>query len=881
MKKLILIFLIFILNDIAYTQNQDFDKYKNQTDSAFNAFKNSSDTAFLNYKKRIDKEYSDYIKKVDKDFSDFLKKNWEEFKTASGIKPDQTPKLPELPVYTTSSKEDNQTTINITDNNLNENIAEQNNAPIIPLELLSKSKVDSLQIDFYGSILSLKFDPSIKTNTLTNYSEQAIGNFWSEISKTNYYLLIDQLLKYKSMLNLNDWGYFQLVSATTLKLDNSENNSKMLIWFLLSKSRYKIKIAYSSNKLYLIIPSYNLLYNKPYFLNNNLREYLWTDNNNEKIVTYNNYYKEADKVFDFNIPTSLNLAKSTKTKNLNFIFHERKYTLKVNYNQNMIDFFKTYPDCEMQIHFNAAVNVETKESLLESLSPLIKELPETEAAGLLLSFVQNAFQYKTDEEQFGKEKFFFAEELFAYPYSDCEDRAVLYAYLTQELLHIETVGVEYPGHICTAVSFSSNIAGDYLIYNNKKYVICDPTYVNAPIGEIMPQYIDKQAKLTPINYNKTKEITSETIWAFLQKAGLFRTNPENDMMFDKTGNCFVAGYFNGIVNIGNSSYKTEANSNDIFIACFDTTNNLKWFKQLKGKGSDIPYGLKLNETDGIYITGSFENTLYFGNNKLNTDSFADVFMLKLDFTGNFIWWNKSNIHNTYKQEQGNYFISKFDKSGQKQWTEWFSDEAPSSNKLIQIDKMGNAFVTSNISSTLNWNTDSVAFGEGASFDIVNFLLLENSRLIKENCHSTIAGLFAVINLMKNNGKIITGKEAQAAIRKGNPNLSKNNSDIFENIGNIASLKNKDGFITVTINNGETVSFSNLKISNQAKIKLTQLPNGNYKIDVISGLKVGKAFMWYDLNFVDLNKANGSLLFDYDDDHTQKTIFMMPDILNNH
>lgn len=50
---------------------------------------------------------------------------------------------------------------------------------------------------------------------------------------------------------------------------------------------------------------------------------------------------------------------------------------------------------------------------------------EREAAELLLHYLHRAFPYKTDEAQFGIERTLFAEEMYYYPYSDCEDRSIL------------------------------------------------------------------------------------------------------------------------------------------------------------------------------------------------------------------------------------------------------------------------------------------------------------------------------------------------------------------------------------------------------------------------------------------------------------------------
>jgi hypothetical protein len=107
---------------------------------------------------------------------------------------------------------------------------------------------------------------------------------------------------------------------------------------------------------------------------------------------------------------------------------------------------------------------------------------------ILLRFVQTAFQYKTDQDQFGREKPFFPEETIYYPFSDCEDRSVLFAYLVRNLTGLEVVGLDYPGHIATAVRFPTQVPGESVGYQGKRFVVCDPTYINAGAGMCMPQF---------------------------------------------------------------------------------------------------------------------------------------------------------------------------------------------------------------------------------------------------------------------------------------------------------------------------------------------------------------------------------------------------------
>ena len=109
---------------------------------------------------------------------------------------------------------------------------------------------------------------------------------------------------------------------------------------------------------------------------------------------------------------------------------------------------------------------------------------------MLLRFVQTAFEYQTDDEQFGREKYLIPDETLYYGICDCEDRSILFAHLVRKLVGLPVVGLDYPGHIATAVQFSQRLPGAYVNYEGEDYLICDPTYINADIGMVMPQFKD-------------------------------------------------------------------------------------------------------------------------------------------------------------------------------------------------------------------------------------------------------------------------------------------------------------------------------------------------------------------------------------------------------
>ena len=92
----------------------------------------------------------------------------------------------------------------------------------------------------------------------------------------------------------------------------------------------------------------------------------------------------------------------------------------------------------------------------------------------------------------------FPEETINYPYSDCEDRSILFSYLVKNLLHLDIVGVKYNNHLATAVNFSSQVSGDKFTYKERSYTIADPTYINANAGMVMPQYKNSKFQIVSL-----------------------------------------------------------------------------------------------------------------------------------------------------------------------------------------------------------------------------------------------------------------------------------------------------------------------------------------------------------------------------------------------
>ncbi len=113
---------------------------------------------------------------------------------------------------------------------------------------------------------------------------------------------------------------------------------------------------------------------------------------------------------------------------------------------------------------------------------------------------------------------------------------------------------------------------------------------------------------------------------------------------DASGNTYTTGFFSGTRDFdpGSAVFNlTAIGTGDIFISKLDSSGNLVWVKQMKGTNYGHANAITLDLMGNIYATGSFTHTVDFdpgpGIFDLSTEGRLNVFILKLDNDGNFIW----------------------------------------------------------------------------------------------------------------------------------------------------------------------------------------------------------------------------------------------------
>ncbi len=113
---------------------------------------------------------------------------------------------------------------------------------------------------------------------------------------------------------------------------------------------------------------------------------------------------------------------------------------------------------------------------------------------------------------------------------------------------------------------------------------------------------------------------------------------------DSAGNVYTTGYFRDTVDFdpGPGTYDlTSAGWADIFVSKLDSGGNFVWAKSMGGPSEDQGWDIAVDGAGNVCTTGYFFETADFdpgpGIYNLTSVGEADIFVWKLDSSGDFVW----------------------------------------------------------------------------------------------------------------------------------------------------------------------------------------------------------------------------------------------------
>ncbi|WP_437575007.1 hypothetical protein [Sorangium sp. So ce887] len=200
---------------------------------------------------------------------------------------------------------------------------------------------------------------------------------------------------------------------------------------------------------------------------------------------------------------------------------------------------------------------------------------------------------------------------------------------------------------------------------------------------------------------------------------------------DEAGNAFVTGEFWGTLDFGESRqgerFLLESQGkSDVFLAKLDAAGNVQWARQFGDAEDQAGTGVAVDGHGDIVLVGRFGGSIDFGGDDkgLSTVAKSDLFIAKLDPSGDLIWSKSANATNAAEalgvavDGAGNVVVTgsfrssvtvgesvrttagdkdilviRLDENGVLQWCEDFGDDADQEGASVAVDLAGNVVLT--------------------------------------------------------------------------------------------------------------------------------------------------------------------------------------------
>ena len=471
-----------------------------EQDSVIVEEQNPMREAYEQFKQQARTDYENFRDKANAEYAEFMKQAWKNYNAMPAISQPVEKEKPPVVIKEEEKKPIESKPLPIEEEVIKIPVPEPQPVPVAPIKEQPVVEEESVSFTVYGSAMKVRFSNNERFQ-LADCKEQTLSDAWKRLSGKVYNNTIRDCLELRITRQLSDWAYLQMLDSFSKACLGNSNEAVLLMAYIYCQSGYRMRIGTINEQLYLLYASQHIVYNKAYYTLDTDYYYIYDDNvtslkicniafPKEKSLSF--YIPQAQQ-FDY-APSELRHLKSRR-------YSDMDITSQVN--KNVIAFCNSYPKSSIWDNFmtrwamiaNTPMEKGVKEMMYPQLRKAIKGLTEKEAMERLLNWVQTSLVYEYDDKVWGGDREFFAEESLYYPYADCEDRSILLSRLVRDLLGLKAILIYYPGHLAMAVEFTEQVKGDYIMLDGHKFVVCDPTYINANVGMTMPKMDNAAAKV--------------------------------------------------------------------------------------------------------------------------------------------------------------------------------------------------------------------------------------------------------------------------------------------------------------------------------------------------------------------------------------------------
>ena len=461
-----------------------------------------TDDSFLDFYRQRTKEFQDWRSKANAEFSDYLAAAWEEFLVQRG-KEDPVGPVPDEPVYYNPSEETAHKSLPGLP------VPGFISAPAVsaPVPAISAaySGNSTVSVDFFGIKGAIPFADNMRIPRI-QATEQDASKAWKVLSESDFMPTVEALDNMRKEHSMSDWALYTTIKKMTdaVYIDEYVNEKIMTQMFLLSQLQYKARVGSSGGQMILLLPFSAPIYQVSYITDDNEDFYIYNYNrlnSQDPLYTFSNDFSAAEKKMNLVIDRQLIVSNSDyQLKALPSWTQYIGEDVSVPLNIPCVKFTLDYPQSDLITYHLSDVDSQLKKAVFTSVRyKILKDsMDPVQAVSFVLTLIQRGFDYKTDYEMFGRAKPLFIEESFFYGSNNCKDRVLVFSWLVKDLLGLDVAMFSYKGHVACGVALPSSVTGDSFTHDGTRYVMCDPTYIGAPIGATMPKYRDVEPHITKL-----------------------------------------------------------------------------------------------------------------------------------------------------------------------------------------------------------------------------------------------------------------------------------------------------------------------------------------------------------------------------------------------
>jgi hypothetical protein len=191
-----------------------------------------------------------------------------------------------------------------------------------------------------------------------------------------------------------------------------------------------------------------------------------------------------------------------------------------------------------------------------------------------------------------------------------------------------------PGSVASCYSGPAGTENKGLCQAGSKTCADDGMSYSPCVGEVLPQ---PENCATPTDEDcdgLAPACKGNLLWA--KQFGEAGTQQGLSVAVDLASNVIVAGSLYGTADFGGGPL-TSAGQSDAFIAKLDTDGNHVWSKVFGGTKAEVALDVATDATGDVVVLGSFAGPIDLGGGLLPSSGGLDMFVAKLDPQGQHIW----------------------------------------------------------------------------------------------------------------------------------------------------------------------------------------------------------------------------------------------------